>query len=109
MAPLEVIACARPSGVGSGISTVAATPVSEAAWATAAPWFPVEAATTPRARSSSERCCRRCMAPRILKDPVGSADSIFSSSPPLGSRPRASRKGEASKWRRRPAAAWTLS
>src|SRR3954454_11690185 len=49
---------------------VARTPISRAARATPCAWLPAEAATTPRARSSSVRCDIRVYAPRTLKEPV---------------------------------------
>src|SRR5919109_622264 len=52
------------------MKTVAATPASRAASATACPWFPALAVTTPAARSASERVASLLTAPRILNDPV---------------------------------------
>jgi hypothetical protein len=40
-------------GESCGMNTVAVTPTSRAAQATACPWLPALAATTPAARSSS--------------------------------------------------------
>jgi hypothetical protein len=40
-------------GESCGMNTVADTPTSRAAQATACPWFPALAATTPAARSAS--------------------------------------------------------
>ena len=52
------------------MNTVARTPFSRAAQATAWPWFPALAVTTPAARSASVRLAIRLKAPRILKEPV---------------------------------------
>jgi len=52
------------------MNTVAGVPLSRAAHATAWPWFPALAATTPAARSCAESVARRFAAPRTLKEPV---------------------------------------
>src|SRR5918999_2465260 len=52
------------------MKTVAFTPPSRAASATACPWLPALAVTTPAARSASDRVATRLAAPRILKEPV---------------------------------------
>ena len=57
-------------GAPSGMKTVAAMPCCCAASATPCAWFPADAATTPRARSSSESRAIRTEAPRILNEPV---------------------------------------
>jgi hypothetical protein len=57
-------------GVSSGMKMVASTPISRAAQATACPWLPALAATTPAARSASLSVAMRFTAPRILKAPV---------------------------------------
>ena len=49
---------------------VAAIPASRAAHATACPWLPALAATTPAERSSGESDAIVLYAPRILKEPV---------------------------------------
>src|SRR4051812_43316332 len=54
-------------------------PASRAAHATAWPWFPALAATTPAARCSAERVAMRLTAPRILNAPVRWRFSAFSS------------------------------
>src|SRR5690349_23772022 len=48
----------------------AVAPTSRAAHATAWPWFPALAATTPAARSSAVSVEIRLYAPRILNEPV---------------------------------------
>ena len=57
---------------------VASTPASRAAQATACPWLPALAVTTPAARSSGPSVETRLTAPRILKDPVRCRFSAFS-------------------------------
>src|SRR5215212_8865767 len=57
-------------GAPSGMKTVALMPSACAARATPWAWLPADAATTPRAFSSSERRDIRVYAPRTLKDPV---------------------------------------
>src|SRR5919106_801302 len=52
------------------MKTVAFTPASRAASATACPWLPALAVTTPAARSASESVAMRLAAPRTLKEPV---------------------------------------
>ena len=49
---------------------VAGMPASRAAQATACPWLPALAATTPAARSASPSVAIVLYAPRILKEPV---------------------------------------
>src|SRR5437879_4636175 len=49
---------------------VATAPISRAAHATACPWLPALAATTPAARSASPSCEILLYAPRTLNDPV---------------------------------------
>ncbi len=66
-------------GASSGTNTVAGMPASRAAQATAWPWLPALAATTPAARSSSESSAMRLTAPRILKAPVRWRFSALSS------------------------------
>ena len=56
---------------------VAGAPSSRAAHATAWPWLPALAATTPAARSSVERVESLLTAPRILKEPVRWRFSAF--------------------------------
>src|SRR5262249_16611363 len=53
-------------------------PSSRAAQATACPWFPALAATTPAARSSRDSVDSLFTAPRTLKDPVRCRFSAFS-------------------------------
>ena len=52
------------------MNTVALTPASRAAHATAWPWLPALAATTPARRSSSDSVAILLTAPRILNEPV---------------------------------------
>src|SRR5436305_4115624 len=60
------------------MKTVAAMPSSRAANATAWPWFPALAASTPPARSASPSSDILLNAPRILNDPVRCRFSAFS-------------------------------
>src|ERR671939_136473 len=60
------------------MKTVAAIPASRAAHATAWPWFPALAATTPAARSASDSVEILLTAPRILNEPVRCRFSAFS-------------------------------
>ena len=60
------------------MKTVAAMPASRAAHATAWPWLPALAATTPAARSSSLSVAIVLTAPRILNAPVRWRFSAFS-------------------------------
>src|ERR1700730_9187597 len=57
-------------GAFLGTTMYAGTPRHAAAQATAAPWFPLEGVTMPRAASSFEREKIAFVAPRILKEPV---------------------------------------
>src|SRR3954449_6448382 len=57
---------------------VALTPASRAAQATACPWLPALAATTPARRSASESVAILLTAPRILNEPVRCRFSAFS-------------------------------
>src|SRR5450756_2994309 len=50
-----------------GTKILAGTPSRCAAWATATPWLPPEAATTPA--SGSSRSSRLAKVPRVLNDP----------------------------------------
>ena len=52
------------------MKTVAETPTSLAANATAWAWLPADGAITPAARSASESESSLVYAPRILNDPV---------------------------------------
>ena len=58
------------SGAPSGMKTVARVPSRPAASATPWAWLPALAATTPRARSSSESRAIRAYAPRTLYEPA---------------------------------------
>src|SRR5919108_5582508 len=58
---------------------VASTPASRAAQATAWPWLPALAATTPARRSDSESAATVLTPPRILNEPVRWRFSAFSS------------------------------
>src|SRR5436853_4202892 len=60
------------------MKTVAWTPCSRAAQATAWPWLPALAATTPASRSAAESPAILLTAPRILKEPVRWRFSAFS-------------------------------
>src|SRR5919202_138726 len=60
------------------MKTVAWTPASRAAHATAWPWLPALAATTPAARSESDNVAILLTAPRILNEPVRCRFSAFS-------------------------------
>ena len=59
----------------SGTHTVARIPRRPATSATALPWFPDEAATTPLPRCPASSLSSRLAAPRTLKDPVCWSDS----------------------------------
>ena len=61
------------------MNTDARLPASRAAHATACPWFPAVAATTPAARSASVSELIVLTAPRALKEPVRCRFSAFSS------------------------------
>ncbi len=65
-------------GASSGMKIVAGMPSSRAAQATAWPWLPAQAATTPAARSAAVSVASRFMAPRILNEPVRCRFSAFS-------------------------------
>ena len=52
-APYAWVAATLGSGAASGMKTVEVVPSSDAARATPCAWLPADAATTPRARSSS--------------------------------------------------------
>ena len=77
-------------GASSGMKTVARTPASRAASATAWPWFPALAVTTPAARSASVSVASGLNAPRILKEPVRWRFSAFSKTGRPPRRPRVS-------------------
>ncbi len=66
-------------GASSGMKIVAAIPASRAAHATACPWLPALAATTPAERSAGESVAIVLYAPRILKEPVRWRFSALSS------------------------------
>src|ERR671918_1108917 len=66
-------------GALSGTKIVAVMPASRAAQATAWPWLPALAATTPAERSSGVRLAIVLTAPRILKAPVRCRFSALSS------------------------------
>ena len=59
------------------MNTVAAMPASRAAQATAWPWLPALAATTPATRSAGESVAIVLTAPRILNAPVRWRFSAF--------------------------------
>jgi hypothetical protein len=67
-APYLWTRCTFARGVVVGMKTRTGTPSRLAAKATAAPWFPPEAATTPAAGIASPS--RRWKAPRTLNEPV---------------------------------------
>ena len=52
------------------MTTVAATPRTRAAAATAWPWLPEEWVTTPRSAWAEESCSTKLVAPRILNAPT---------------------------------------
>ena len=58
------------AGTSRDMQTTQRTPASRAACASARPWLPVEAATTPLARTASGRARSALVAPRSLKLPV---------------------------------------
>ena len=76
-APSCRIAATLTGFARSGTQMRACTPNSRAANATDWPWLPVEAAISPRARSSSESWATRLRPPRILNAPVGWWFSCF--------------------------------
>ena len=61
----------------SGTQIVARTPCRRAAYAIDWPWFPVEAVTRPRSRSSGVSCETRLIPPRTLNAAVGLWFSCF--------------------------------
>src|SRR5579859_962551 len=65
-------------GASAGTKIVARIPASRAAQATACPWLPALAATTPAARSASPSVEILLYAPRILNEPVRWRFSAFS-------------------------------
>src|SRR6516225_8117619 len=65
-------------GASAGTKIVAAIPASRAAQATACPWLPALAATTPAARSAVPSVEILLKAPRILNEPVRWRFSAFS-------------------------------
>src|SRR5918992_292645 len=65
-------------GASSGMKIVARVPASRAAQATAWPWFPALAATTPASRSAAPSDEIVLYAPRILNEPVRCRFSAFS-------------------------------
>jgi hypothetical protein len=68
--PYDRVASTFAIGASSGMKIVAGIPASLAAHATAWPWFPALAATTPACRSVSPSVAIVLNAPRILNDPV---------------------------------------
>src|SRR3546814_901424 len=64
-------------GTSDDMQTTARIPCCLAAWATALPWLPVEAATTPHCRCDGDKRATALVAPRNLKLPVVWWDSIF--------------------------------
>ncbi len=75
--PYDVVASTFAIGASSGMKIVARVPASRAAHATACPWFPALAATTPASRSSGDSEEIVLYAPRILKEPVRWRFSAF--------------------------------
>ena len=65
-------------GASCGTKTVALTPASRAAQATAWPWLPALAAITPERFSPSVSVAILLTAPRILNEPVRCRFSAFS-------------------------------
>ena len=76
--PYERVASSFAVGASCGMKIVAAIPASRAAQATAWPWFPALAATTPALRSFSPSVEIVLYAPRILNEPVRWRFSAFS-------------------------------
>ncbi len=74
-APCRAAAATFTSAALCGTTTTAGTPSTSAAYATARPWFPLECATTPRARCPAGSALIAAKAPRSLKAPVGCRDS----------------------------------
>src|SRR5690606_33440289 len=69
-APARRIASAFGLAVPSGTNTMPRIPSRCIAYATAAPWLPLEAATQPARRSASSSVSSRLKAPRSLNEPV---------------------------------------
>jgi hypothetical protein len=101
-APFAAIRASFGSAADSGTNTLAGTPRSDAARATAAPWFPVDAATTPLARSASGIVRSLFSAPRNLNEPVTWSVSSFRRTPVPSSTPShdASTRGVSRAWGR---------
>src|SRR5665811_1675198 len=76
-APYPRVALTLGNAAPSGMKIVALVPSSEEASATPWAWFTALAATTPWARSSSDKRAIRTYAPRILKEPARCRFSHF--------------------------------
>src|SRR5712692_7301235 len=79
-------------GASAGTKIVAAIPASRAAQATACPWLPALAATTPPARSASPSVEILLKAPRILNEPVRCRFSALSATSRPASRENVSER-----------------
>ncbi len=102
-APSSSIAATFTRLAPRGTHTIACTPNSRAAYAIDWPWLPVEAAMTPRRRSSSPSWDTRLMPPRTLNAPVGWKFSCLTqtSAPTSADSPGYRRSGVGSRWGRR--------
>ena len=69
-APRRRISSTLLAGTSRDMQITARRPSRAAAWASARPWLPVEAATTPCRRSSADSSATALVAPRSLKLPV---------------------------------------
>ena len=76
-APYVRVASTFAIGASCGMKIRAFAPTSRAAHATACPWLPALAATTPAARSAALSVEMRLYAPRILNEPVRWRFSAF--------------------------------
>jgi hypothetical protein len=76
-APYARVASTFAIGASCGMKMRARAPTSRAAHATACPWLPALAATTPAARSASLSREMRLYAPRTLNEPVRCRFSAF--------------------------------
>ena len=74
---MSCIASTLTGLAAAGAQMMALTPKSRAAKATDWPWLPVEAAITPRRRSSSLSRLTRLIPPLTLNAPVGLWFSCF--------------------------------
>ena len=82
VAPWPRAASTLASGASEGMNTSHATPRARAAAASACPWLPAEAATTPFAQPSSPSAASFAATPRTLNEPVRWRFSAFSTTVP---------------------------